>query len=539
MNLPALLVILAVSTLLVIGIRESARVNAVIVALKLGVILFVIVAGFSHVDPSNWRPFAPFGWSGVMAGGAIVFFSYIGFDCVTTAAEESRRPERDMPIGILGSLAICTLLYLAVSAVVTGMVPLSQIHKAAPIAKAFSDVGMGFAAGLISMGAIVGLTSVLLVLLLGQSRIFMAMSRDGLMPKLFGKVHPRFRTPHVSTIIVGVIVAVLSGLTPLTVLVELVSIGTLFAFVLVSAGVLVLRRTQPGLRRPFRCPWVPVVPLLAIASCGYLMASLPGVTWLRFGVWLLIGLALYAFYGRRHSRLATLGLGLFDLGHALAPRHQDLPGAHQVGQLEGAEQPDEGVELLARAVRLEHQRVAAVVDHARRVVLRDLQDLGALVERALELHQRDLDLVRRIAGVIDGVHHVDQLLELLDDLLEVLRGARAGDRHAREAPLGGRAHHQALDVEAAPREDQRHAHQHAGLVVHEQRDRVERGPLGRDRGRRRPSCGSPPQVLPVGFSSRRLGFSINISLIAAPAGIIGKTLSSFTTSATTTQGPAS
>jgi APA family basic amino acid/polyamine antiporter len=305
-NLPALLVILAVSTLLVIGIRESARTNAVIVALKLGVILFVIVAGFSHVDPSNWRPFAPFGWSGVMAGGAIVFFSYIGFDCVTTAAEESRNPQRDMPIGILGSLAVCTLLYLAVSAVVTGMVPLSQIDTSAPLAKAFSDVGLGFAAGLISMGAIVGLTSVLLVLLLGQSRIFMAMSRDGLMPKVFGRVHPRFRTPHLSTIIVGVIVAVLSGLTPLTVLVELVSIGTLFAFVLVSAGVLVLRRTQPDLRRPFRCPWVPVVPVLAILSCGYLMASLPLVTWVRFGVWLLVGMALYAFYGRRHSRLAQV-----------------------------------------------------------------------------------------------------------------------------------------------------------------------------------------------------------------------------------------
>ncbi|HEY8154320.1 MAG TPA: amino acid permease [Myxococcota bacterium] len=302
-NLPALLVILAVSTLLVIGIRESARANAVIVALKLGVILFVIVAGFNHVDPSNWRPFAPFGWNGIMAGGAIVFFSYIGFDCVTTAAEESRNPERDMPIGILGSLAICTLLYLAVSGIVTGMVPLAQIDRTAPLASAFHDVGLGFAAGLISVGAIVGLTSVLLVLLLGQSRIFLAMSRDGLMPKAFGRIHPRFRTPHVSTILVGLIVAVLSGLTPLTVLVELVSIGTLFAFVLVSAGVLVLRRLQPDLRRPFRCPWVPVVPVLAIAACGYLMASLPAVTWLRFAVWLAIGLAVYYFYGRLHSRL--------------------------------------------------------------------------------------------------------------------------------------------------------------------------------------------------------------------------------------------
>jgi APA family basic amino acid/polyamine antiporter len=185
------------------------------------------------------------------------------------------------------------------------MVPLSQIDRTAPLATAFHDVGLGFAAGLISIGAIVGLTSVLLVLLLGQSRIFLAMSRDGLMPKAFGRIHPRFRTPHISTILVGLIVAVLSGLTPLTVLVELVSIGTLFAFVLVSAGVLVLRRSQPDLRRPFRCPWVPVVPVLAIASCGYLMASLPWVTWLRFVVWLAIGLGLYAFYGRRHSRLAS------------------------------------------------------------------------------------------------------------------------------------------------------------------------------------------------------------------------------------------
>ncbi len=308
-NLPALLVILAVSTLLVIGIRESARANAVIVALKLAVILFVIVAGFSHVDSANWHPFAPYGWNGVMAGGAIVFFSYIGFDCVTTAAEESRNPERDMPIGILGSLAICTLLYLAVSAIVTGMVPLAQIDRTAPLASAFRDVGLGFAAGLISIGAIVGLTSVLLVLLLGQSRIFLAMSRDGLMPKLFGRIHPRFRTPHVSTIIVGLIVAVLSGLTPLTVLVELVSIGTLFAFVLVSIGVLVLRRLQPDLRRPFRCPWVPVVPVLAIVACGYLMASLPGVTWLRFVVWLGIGLVIYFSYGRHHSRLAQPAQG--------------------------------------------------------------------------------------------------------------------------------------------------------------------------------------------------------------------------------------
>jgi APA family basic amino acid/polyamine antiporter len=306
-NLPALLVILAVSALLVVGIRESARVNSVIVALKLGVILFVIAAGSAHVQPTNWHPFAPFGWSGVMAGGAIVFFSYIGFDCVTTAAEESRRPDRDMPIGILGSLAICTLLYLAVSAVLTGMVPLSQIDKTAPLASAFRSLGMDFAARLISFGAIVGLTSVLLVLLLGQSRIFLAMSRDGLMPQAFGKIHPKFRTPYLSTILVGLIVAVLSGLTPLTVLVELVSIGTLFAFVLVSAGVLVLRRSQPDLPRPFRCPWVPAIPVLAILACVYLMSALPWITWLRFVGWLVAGMFIYGLYGRVHSRLARHG----------------------------------------------------------------------------------------------------------------------------------------------------------------------------------------------------------------------------------------
>jgi APA family basic amino acid/polyamine antiporter len=303
-NLPALAIIVLISALLVVGIRQSATTNTVIVVLKLAVILFVIAAGFGYVEPTNWRPFLPFGWSGVMAGGAIVFFAYIGFDSVTTAAEESRRPERDMPIGILGSLAICTLLYLAVSAVITGMVPLAQIDRTAPLASAFHDLGLDAAAALISLGAIVGLTSVLLVLLLGQSRIFFAMSRDGLLPRVFGRVHSRFRTPHVSTMLVGMVVAVLAGLTPLTVLVELVSIGTLFAFVIVSAAVIVLRRLHPELQPAFRCPGVPYVPLLSIAACVLLMLSLPGVTWLRFAVWLVLGLAIYVFYGRRHSRVA-------------------------------------------------------------------------------------------------------------------------------------------------------------------------------------------------------------------------------------------
>jgi APA family basic amino acid/polyamine antiporter len=302
-NLPALIIILIITTLLVVGIRESATFNAIVVALKLGVVLFVIAAGAGYVQPANWQPFAPFGFSGIAAGSALVFFAYIGFDSVTTAAEESRRPERDMPIGILGSLAICTLLYLAVSAVVTGMVPLSQIDRTAPLAAAFRDVGFQAAASLISVGAIVGLTTVLLVLLLGQSRVFYAMSRDGLLPPLFSHIHPRFRTPHVSTIIVGAAVAALAGLAPLKVLAELVSIGTLFAFMIVSVGVIVLRRLSPELHRPFRCPWVPWVPIAAVLACGLLMASLPWVTWLRFVLWLACGLGIYFAYGRRHSRL--------------------------------------------------------------------------------------------------------------------------------------------------------------------------------------------------------------------------------------------
>jgi APA family basic amino acid/polyamine antiporter len=318
LNAPAVGILLLVTTLLVIGIRESATMNSLIVALKLVVILFVIGAGAGYVQPSNWQPFAPFGWSGVMSGGAIVFFAYIGFDAVTTAAEESRRPERDMPIGILGSLAICTVLYLAVSAVVTGMVPLDQIDKTAPLATAFRERGRDFAAGLISVGAIVGLTSVLLVLLLGQSRIFFAMSRDGLLPPLFGRIHPRFRTPHLSTIGVGVAVAVCAALLPIELIVELVSIGTLFAFVLVSIGVVVMRRLAPDQHRAFRCPWadldlrrgrLPWIPIASIGACGYLMASLPLATWYRFVIWLAVGLAIYAFYGSRHSRVGRAARG--------------------------------------------------------------------------------------------------------------------------------------------------------------------------------------------------------------------------------------
>jgi APA family basic amino acid/polyamine antiporter len=304
-NLPASLVLLVMTWLLVVGIRESARANAVIVAIKLLVVFFVIAVGCFYVTPANWSPFAPFGFDGIVAGAATVFFAYIGFDAVTTAAEEARNPERDMTIGIVGSLAVCTVLYLAVAAVVTGMVPLSAIDTSAPVAAAFRSHGLDFAGGLISAGAISGLTSVLLVLLLGQSRIFFSMSRDGLLPGLFSAVHPRFGTPHVSTIGVGVIVAGIAGFVPLRELAELANIGTLFAFVIVSVGVIVLRALEPERRRPFRTPGSPMLPLLAAAGSFYLMAALPLATWLRFLAWLGIGLAIYFGYSRHHSRVGA------------------------------------------------------------------------------------------------------------------------------------------------------------------------------------------------------------------------------------------
>jgi APA family basic amino acid/polyamine antiporter len=304
-NLPALLIILVVSGLLVVGVRESAAFNSFIVVLKTAVILYVIGAGAGYVNTDNWSPFMPFGWSGVVAGAGLVFFAYIGFDSVTTAAEEARNPERDMPIGIIGSLAICTALYIAVAAVITGMVPLPKIDTTAPLAQAFLDVGLDVGASLISAGAIIGLTSVLLVLLYGQSRIFFAMSRDGLLPPLFSKLHPRFHTPHLSTLIVGVLVAVIAAVFPLDELARFVSIGTLAAFVMVAAGVIVLRYTAPDLHRPFRCPWVPVLPGVCIVACLYLMHGLGLVTWGRLAAWMGVGLVIYFLYGSRHSRVGA------------------------------------------------------------------------------------------------------------------------------------------------------------------------------------------------------------------------------------------
>jgi APA family basic amino acid/polyamine antiporter len=304
-NLPAALIVLAVSAVLVVGIRESAGFNAGMVLLKLAVVLFVIIAGVRHVEPANWRPFLPFGWSGVFAGAAYIFFAYIGFDSVSTHAEEAKNPQRDVPIGIIVSLLLCTVLYIAVAAVLTGMVPYGQIDIDAPVARAFAAQGLPVAVFFVALGAVVGITSVLLVMLLSQARVLLAMARDGLIPyEFFGAVHPRFRTPHKATILTGVVVAILAAFFPLKVLADLVNIGTLLAFVIVCAAVLVMRRTNPDLPRPFRTPLVPLVPLLGMAANLTLMFYLGWHNWVRLFVWLAIGLAIYMAYGRRHSRLA-------------------------------------------------------------------------------------------------------------------------------------------------------------------------------------------------------------------------------------------
>jgi APA family basic amino acid/polyamine antiporter len=303
-NLPAMLVVAAMTAVLVVGIQESSQFNKLVVSVKIGVIMVFLAVGAFWVEPANWRPFAPFGWQGIMTGAAIVFFAYIGFDAVSTAAEEARDPKRDLPIGIITSLVICTLLYITVAAVLTGIVPYPKLDSAAPMAVALRAIGQGRAAALVSVGAVSGLTSVLLVMLLGLSRVCFAMGRDNLLFPQAATVHRRFRTPYKTTIITGATVSLASGLLPIGTLAELCNIGTLFAFIVVSAGVLVLRRTRPDRPRPFRCPGVPAVPLLGIGFCFYLMASLPWHTWLRFLVWLVVGLGFYFNYGIRHSKLA-------------------------------------------------------------------------------------------------------------------------------------------------------------------------------------------------------------------------------------------
>ncbi|HWP66162.1 MAG TPA: amino acid permease [Candidatus Limnocylindria bacterium] len=306
-NLPAAVIVLAVTVVLVLGIRESAGFNAAMVIVKVAAVLFVILVGAAYVQPTNWQPFMPHGWEGVFKGAAYVFFAYIGFDSVSTHAEEARNPQRDVPIGLIVSLLLCTLLYIGVAAVLTGMVRYDQIDVDAPVAAAFTSRGLPIASVIISVAAVVGITSVLLVMLLSQARVLMAMARDGLIPReFFGAVHPRFRTPYKATILTGVLVSIAAALFPLKLLADLVNIGTLMAFAIVCGAVMVMRRTNPDMPRPFRTPLVPLVPLLGIVFNVGMMFSLGWENWVRLGVWLLLGVAIYFFYGRKRSRLALM-----------------------------------------------------------------------------------------------------------------------------------------------------------------------------------------------------------------------------------------
>ncbi|MFF4572836.1 amino acid permease [Streptomyces sp. NPDC001410] len=321
--------VLVLTAILVIGMKLSARVTEVVVAIKVTVVLIVIIAGAFFINSDNYKPFIPkaqtveaggslkapliqliagwapsnFGVMGIFTAASVVFFAFIGFDVVATAAEETKNPQRDMPRGILGSLFICTALYVLVSIVVTGMQHYTKLSVDAPLADAFKANGHPWYAGAISFGAVIGLTTVCMILLLGQTRVFFAMSRDGLLPRFFSIVHPRFRTPHRPTILLGVLIAVIAGFTSLSELAELVNIGTLFAFVVVAVGVVVLRRTRPDLHRAFRTPWVPFIPILSVAATLWLMLNLPAETWLRFAIWMVIGCFVYFLYGRSHSRL--------------------------------------------------------------------------------------------------------------------------------------------------------------------------------------------------------------------------------------------
>ncbi|MGW0464690.1 amino acid permease [Streptomyces sp. NPDC003027] len=330
----AFLLVLVLTVILVLGMKLSARITALVVAIKVTVVMIVIIAGLFFIVGDNYDPFIPpavspadgasgwdsplvelifgyeptnFGVMGIFTAASVVFFAFIGFDVVATAAEETKLPQRDMPRGILGSLFICTVLYVAVALVVTGMQHYTQLSVSAPLADAFKATGHPFYAGVISFGAAVGLTTVCLILLLGQTRVFFAMSRDGLLPRFFSVTHHRFRTPYRPTILLGVIIAIVAGFTSINELATLVNIGTLFAFVIVAAGVIVLRRSRPDLPRAFRAPWVPVLPIVSIAASFWLMLNLPGETWFRFAVWMAIGIVVYFLYGRGHSRLGKAG----------------------------------------------------------------------------------------------------------------------------------------------------------------------------------------------------------------------------------------
>lgn len=327
-DLPAIMVALLVTIVLVKGIRESATFNATMVIIKVTIVFFVIIVGAFHINPANWHPFAPYGLTGIsffgktlfgqqglggeplgmLAGAATIFFAYIGFDSVSTHAEEAKNPKRDVPIGIITSLILCTVLYILVAGVVTGMVPYNKINIDAPVSDAFRQVGLPWAQFLISLGALTGITSVLLVMMLSQPRVLLAMARDGLIPRsFFGAIHERFRTPWKSTILTGLFVATLAAFLPLRILAELVNIGTLLAFVIVCFAVLIMRKKHPEAERPFRVPFSPVTPILGILLCTLLMFSLPKENWYRLIIWLLIGFVIYFTYGRNHSVMSTSG----------------------------------------------------------------------------------------------------------------------------------------------------------------------------------------------------------------------------------------
>lgn len=304
-NLPAALIVLLITGLLILGTNETKVVNNIIVAVKLAIIVFFLVVGFGHIKPANWRPFLPFGVGGVFGGASIIFFAYIGFDQISTSAEETRDPGKSLPRAIFLSLSVCTVPYILVSGTLTGILKYTRLNNASPVSHAMLELGLNWASTIISIGAIAGLTTVLLVLLYGQSRVFFSMARDGLIPGLFSHVHPRFRTPYLSSAIIGVIVALGGALVPEDVAAKLVNIGTLAAFVLVSGGILVLRHTQPDLPRAYRVPFVPVVPILSMLASLFLIITLPTDTKIRFVVWLVIGLFVYFLYSKRHSRLQT------------------------------------------------------------------------------------------------------------------------------------------------------------------------------------------------------------------------------------------
>ncbi len=309
-NLPAFIIALIITAVLAIGIKESARFNAVIVTIKVAVVLFVIALGSKYVSVSNWgsdwHSFAPYGFSGIGAAAAYIFFAYIGFDAVSTTAQEAKNPQRDLPIGIIASLLVCTALYISVAGILTGMVPWREVNIEAPIARAFLDRGLTTASHVITLGALAGLTSVMLVMLLGQTRVLYSMANDGLLPrKFFADIHPRFRTPWKNTILVGLLAAMVGSVTPIDDIGKMVNIGTLLAFVMVCAAVIMLRRTNPDQPRPFRTPWVPIVPILGICFNGYMMYKLGWVNWARLIIWLAIGMIVYFSYSRHHSRVQT------------------------------------------------------------------------------------------------------------------------------------------------------------------------------------------------------------------------------------------